>query len=163
MKFEFVSNSESETHRLGNAIGELLYPGCVVTLEGELGAGKTRLVQAIAAGLEIDPAGVNSPTYTICVPHEGRLLLLHIDAYRIKDLSEMDLLALDDHIEDGAVLMIEWPSRVAAALPPVSIQINISHAGESTRRFELDGISSDGQGLVKKLVELLTENVETGD
>lgn len=155
MKFEFLSESESRTRELGLAIGQSLLPGCVVTLEGDLGVGKTRLVQAICEGLGIDRAGVNSPTYTICVPHSGRLELLHVDAYRIKDLSEVDLLALDEHVEDGFVLMVEWPSRIAAALPPVSIEVNIQHAGENDRKFEIKGVCSAGVAVVNSVVKTL--------
>lgn len=155
MKFEFLSDSESQTRELGVAIGKSILPKCVVTLAGDLGAGKTRLVQAICEGLEIDRAGVNSPTYTICVPHHGRLMLLHVDAYRLKDLTEVDLLALDEHVDDGCVLMVEWPSRIAAALPPVSIEVKIEHKGLTERRFELTGVSPLGASVVKSVVKIL--------
>lgn len=158
MKFDFLSDSEAQTRRFGFAIGEALLPQCVVTLEGDLGAGKTRLVQAICEGLGIDRAGVNSPTYTICVPHEGRLTLLHVDAYRIKDLTEVDLLALDEHIDDGCVLMVEWPSRIAAALPAVSIKVSIEHMGRTQRKFELLSKSPLGESVLNSVVE----NLESG-
>ena len=82
-------------------------------------------------------------------------MLLHVDAYRIKDLTEVDLLALDEHVDDGCVLMVEWPSRIAAALPPVSIEVKIEHKGLTERRFELTGVSPLGASVVKSVVKIL--------
>ena len=85
----------SQTERLGKLLGESLTPSLVIGLVGTLGSGKTRLVKAIATGLGIDPLNVASPTFTICVPHQGRLKILHLDAYRIEHQEEIDELGLD--------------------------------------------------------------------
>jgi tRNA threonylcarbamoyladenosine biosynthesis protein TsaE len=144
-EFTFISESESQTARLGHVIGQLIEPGTVIALNGTLGAGKTRLVQSIAAGLGIDPETVLSPTFTLCVPHCGRLTILHVDAYRIRDTSEVDMLGLDEQVDDGSVLLVEWADRIKKALPPVSLTITIEHLSPSSRKFCF--VSGDRVGL----------------
>lgn len=134
---QFTSHSESETRELGRLIGEQLLAGMVVALDGTLGAGKTRLVQGIGIGLGLSADSVVSPTYTICVPYSGRLPLLHLDAYRIGDLHEVDELGLDEAIEDGALLVVEWAERIVDLLPPVDLQIRIQTLDDQVRRIEL--------------------------
>ncbi len=147
-EFIFISESESQTARLGRAIGQSLEPGTVIALNGTLGAGKTRLVQSIAAGLGIDPETVLSPTFTLCVPHCGRLTILHVDAYRIQETSEVDMLGLDEQVEDGTVLLVEWADRVISALPPVSLSITVEHVSPSSRKFCFTWADRVGQSLV---------------
>ena len=135
---ETVTRNEDATRELGKRIGQLLEPGSVVALNGTLGAGKTRLTQGIGAGLDVRMQSIVSPTYTICVPYAGRLPLVHLDAYRIKDASEVDELGLDELLEEGAVLVVEWADRIEKYLPPVDINIEILHdvAGARTIRFQ---------------------------
>ena len=148
---EFISNSESETRSLGVAIGESLEPGIVIGLNGTLGSGKTRLTQAIGIGLGIAEGEVVSPTFTICVPHEGRLPFLHLDAYRIKQLTEIDELGLDESVEDGIVLIVEWAIRIEKYLPPIDLNISIEPVGAEIRRFHFDPISEQGKQLVNRI------------
>ena len=88
-----------------------------LALEGTLGAGKTRLVQAIAAGCGIDPQAVTSPTFVLCQPIPARRLLYHLDAYRIRDLDEFLELGVDEYFEGPGLTLIEWADRVAPCLP----------------------------------------------
>lgn len=137
---QFITHSESETRELGRQIGEQLQAGMVVALDGTLGAGKTRLVQGIGIGLGLKADSVVSPTYTICVPYSGRLPLLHLDAYRISDLNEVDELGLDEAIEDGALLVVEWAERIVDLLPPVDLQIRIESLDEQVRRIDVSSL-----------------------
>ena len=93
-----------QTDQLGQNLAEQLQPGLVIGLDGTLGSGKTRLVQAIAKGLGITSDQVVSPTFTICVPHSGRLKILHVDAYRINHEEEVDELGLDEDVENGRLV-----------------------------------------------------------
>ncbi|MEM7457691.1 MAG: tRNA (adenosine(37)-N6)-threonylcarbamoyltransferase complex ATPase subunit type 1 TsaE [Planctomycetota bacterium] len=145
--------SLKETRSLGTRIGELLQPSTVVGLTGTLGSGKTHLTQAIAAGLDVANSTVVSPTFTLCVPHHGRLELLHLDAYRIASLSEVDELALDESVEDGCVLIVEWAELIEAALPPVDLSIFVEHTGETAREFKLVARSAKGRALLAELAE----------
>jgi tRNA threonylcarbamoyladenosine biosynthesis protein TsaE len=154
-QYEFISNSEAETARLGQAVGDVLVPGLVVGLNGTLGCGKTRLTQAIGAGLGIPDGEVVSPTFTICVPHEGRLPFLHLDAYRIGQPEEVDELGLDELAEDGVVLIIEWAELIKNLLPEIDVEIWIVSTGAETRQFHFQANSDRGQQLVLALTKHL--------
>src|SRR4029434_9095514 len=80
---ELVSKSEADTFNLGVRLGEDLAGGEVILLDGALGAGKTVLAKGLARALDIDPEDVTSPSFTLVNPHQGRLLLYHIDLYRL--------------------------------------------------------------------------------
>jgi tRNA threonylcarbamoyladenosine biosynthesis protein TsaE len=154
-KFQFDSSALEDTDRLGVAIGDALSPGIVLGLDGTLGAGKTRLTQAIGTGLGIGPNQIVSPTFTIMVPHSGRLDLAHLDAYRIGSPEEVDELGLDEMIVDGVVLIVEWAERIARLLPPLDIRIAIEHVGDQERRFELRAESPAGEQLIEQLRQRL--------
>ena len=135
---QIVTNSEHETQDLGRRIGELLLPGTVVALDGTLGSGKTRLTQGIGIGLGVAPDSIVSPTYTLCVPYSGRLDLIHLDAYRIKDLAEVDELGLDELVEEGAILVVEWAARIAKCLPRIDLSVFIQHSDDDRRTIRLE-------------------------
>jgi tRNA threonylcarbamoyladenosine biosynthesis protein TsaE len=149
--FHFVSTTEAATQQLGIEIGEALQPGTVIGLNGTLGAGKTRLTQAIGQALNIPDGNVVSPTYTICTPHEGDLILVHLDAYRIKHDEEVDELGLDEMVEQGAVLVIEWAQRIEKLIPPIDLTINVESITETERTFELLAHTSLGKKIVASL------------
>lgn len=142
-----------QTDQLGMAIGSCLTPGMTLALDGELGAGKTRLTQGIAMGLDIPAGQVNSPTFTLCVPHTGRLALLHVDAYRIAQMEEVDELDLDEWVETGGVLIVEWAQRISPALPPVDLEIEIETVSANQRAFRLNGLTPAGVALLQQLPE----------
>lgn len=137
------------------AIGDALAPGFVLGLNGTLGTGKTRLTQAIGQSLEIPSGNVVSPTFTICVPHEGRLPFLHLDAYRIGQLSEIDELGLDESVEDGIILIVEWAMRIEKYLPPLDLSISIESAGTEKRVFHFDPKSPSGTELITSVFKTL--------
>jgi tRNA threonylcarbamoyladenosine biosynthesis protein TsaE len=134
--------SPQATHELGRQLGAMLAPGQIVALSGDLGAGKTTLTQGIAAGLGIT-ARVTSPTFTLVnqyEPGERRLLLIHIDTYRLGDTpASAQAEALDlgleeimndasfaDDASDGAIVVIEWAERVAELLPANTLHIQLT-------------------------------------
>ncbi len=143
------TNNEEETRSLGKRLGELLQPGMIVALNGTLGSGKTRFTQGIGSGLGISGERIVSPTYTICVPYSGRLQLVHIDAYRIESPAEVDELGLDELLEDGAVLVIEWAERIMNELPPVDVDIHFEQVDENLRLIH---INSPAEDLLKRIV-----------
>ena len=146
--FQFDSGGLPDTDRLGQTIGAAVQPGTVIGLDGTLGAGKTRLTQAIGVGLGIKPGNVVSPTFTIMVPHAGRLPLVHLDAYRIKSPEEVDELGLDEMVVDGAVLVVEWSDRIVNLLPLVDLSVQIEHIDDNQRRFLLTASSEPGSVLL---------------
>lgn len=147
--FQFDSSGLEDTDRLGQTIGAAVQPGTVIGLDGTLGAGKTRLTQAIGLGLHIRPGNIVSPTFTIMVPHAGRLPLIHLDAYRLKSPEEVDELGLDELVVDGAVLVVEWSSRIVNLLPSVDLSVQIEHIDDKQRRFLLSASSEPGRVLLE--------------
>ncbi|WP_145175028.1 tRNA (adenosine(37)-N6)-threonylcarbamoyltransferase complex ATPase subunit type 1 TsaE [Gimesia aquarii] len=151
----FKSASESETQRLGVMLAKQLEPGAVIALNGNLGAGKTRLVQAIATALGVDPNEVNSPTFVLIQEYQGELPLYHFDTYRLKDTDEFLELGADDLLYADGVCLIEWADKVAEVLPRDLVQINIEHTSETARTFHFQG---QGPRSVKIVTALQQKN-----
>lgn len=111
---------------MGCALGRLLETGAVLLLTGDLGAGKTAFVRGLAEGLDIDPAEVSSPTFTLVQEYRGgRLPLHHVDLYRLK-AAEVDDLGLDDLTLEDGVTAIEWPDRLPRPFA-TAIHVTIAH------------------------------------
>ncbi len=122
----------------GAAFARELRPPVVVGVSGELGAGKTTLVRAIAAGLGVTES-VTSPTFALVHRYTGRgVSVYHVDAYRLGPRDRARDLGLDDMLaEPGAVVLIEWPERLGAAAPALAHRIRLAHTGEAgTRELE---------------------------
>src|SRR5947199_2807462 len=135
---ELLSNSERETFDIGVRIGNQLSGGDIILLNGRLGAGKTILVKGIAHALGIDEQEVTSPSFTLVNPHRGRLLLYHIDLYRLDEgASAAHAVDLDEILSDEhAVVMIEWAERMGRyPLPDNISRITISGDGDQPRRI----------------------------
>ncbi|MBD2040369.1 tRNA (adenosine(37)-N6)-threonylcarbamoyltransferase complex ATPase subunit type 1 TsaE [Microcoleus sp. FACHB-672] len=127
------------THSFGKVLGQALPAGSVILLEGDLGAGKTTLVQGLAEGLGITDAVV-SPTFTLINEyHEGRLPLYHLDLYRLEP-AEVTTLYLETYWEGiempAGIVAIEWAERLPY-LPPTYLQIRLNYQAESGRQVEL--------------------------
>src|SRR5437762_6677099 len=137
---EIISHNQSETFDLGERLGRELSGGEIVLLNGPLGAGKTMLVKGIASALGIDQEDVTSPSFTLVNPHPGRLLLYHIDLYRLDEgASAAHAVDLDEIMTDeNAVVIIEWAERLGRyPLPASCWQISIAGDGDSPRRISI--------------------------
>lgn len=122
---------------LGDAVSAAAGAAFVVTLQGELGAGKTTLVGGVLTALGI-PGPARSPTYTLIEPYETpQLRLFHLDLYRLVDPQEVEALGIRDLLETDAVLLIEWPERGAGALPSADLAIEIRYANAEADGREL--------------------------
>jgi tRNA threonylcarbamoyladenosine biosynthesis protein TsaE len=111
----------------------------VVALGGTLGAGKTRLVRAVARALGIPAEDVTSPTFVLQHVYQGRLPVFHFDAYRLADEDEFLELGPEECFAAPGVTFIEWAERVAQALPEDRLEIMIEVLGDSERRFVFQG------------------------
>jgi tRNA threonylcarbamoyladenosine biosynthesis protein TsaE len=142
MKKQIESQSVEETIALGQRIGEQLQGGEVIALIGELGTGKTHLIKGLAMGLAVeDTEAVTSPTFTLINEYEGRLLLYHIDAYRLEDAEQLESLGFDEIVRGEIVTVVEWADRVwrvVGAYEPITIRM--SHQGETQRRIECENL-----------------------
>ena len=135
-----ISHDESETIEAGRAFVTRLAPGAIVALRGDLGAGKTRFVRGMAAGLGHDPRQVSSPTYTLANEYDtagARCPLIHIDAYRLPEGDDLSSIGWD-HMTDGtAIIVIEWAERVRGVLPAGCAEVDIEHEGDRERVIRL--------------------------
>jgi tRNA threonylcarbamoyladenosine biosynthesis protein TsaE len=138
--FIYDSVDESSTAALGAALAEVLPDGATVALCGTLGAGKTRLVQAIAEAAGVDRRNVSSPTFVLIQEYHGRRTIYHLDAYRIRDEDEFESLGPDEYFESDGLVLVEWADRVERCLPRERIEIRISVTGPDSRRFEIAAI-----------------------
>jgi len=139
-KDEWISESERETFNLGMQIGERLAGGEILLLSGPLGAGKTVLVKGIAHALDVDEDEVTSPSFTLVNPHRGRLVLYHIDLYRLDEGdSSAHAVDLDEILTDErAVVIIEWAERLGGyPLPSDTWQVLIQGDGDSPRTISV--------------------------
>jgi tRNA threonylcarbamoyladenosine biosynthesis protein TsaE len=130
---DLVSHGPEQTRRLGSRLGELMEGGEVICLTGELGSGKTCLVQGIGAGLGVVDRIV-SPTFTLINEYRGgRLALYHVDLYRIVDAKAALAFGLDDYLYGEGVCAIEWAARVEEAWPDEYLLVSLRHIDETKR------------------------------
>jgi tRNA threonylcarbamoyladenosine biosynthesis protein TsaE len=139
---EFLSHSPDQSRRIGVRLGELLRPGDVVCLAGDLGSGKTTLAQGIARGWGcIDP--VTSPTFVLVNEYRrpDSTRLFHLDAFRLSGSEEALGLDLSALFDGEGPLLIEWPERISGVLPQERMWIHLRWVDESLRRirFEVKG------------------------
>jgi tRNA threonylcarbamoyladenosine biosynthesis protein TsaE len=150
--FTFTASTEADTDRLGAALAEVLPPGIVIGLFGMLGAGKTRLVQAVARGLGVAAGAVTSPTFVLLHQYlQGCPPIYHFDAYRLRDDDEFLELGPEEYFEAGGITFIEWADRVSRCLPAERLEIRIELTGETERTFALTATTTE---LEERLVRL---------
>ncbi len=140
---EFLSHSPEQTQRLGVRLGELLKPGDLVCLAGDLGSGKTTLAQGIARGWgSLDQ--VTSPSFVLINEYRraDSAILYHFDAYRLSGVAEAIALGLEDLLGDDGPVLVEWPERVAEALSPHRLWISLRWVDDLRRglHIEADGL-----------------------
>jgi tRNA threonylcarbamoyladenosine biosynthesis protein TsaE len=142
MRIEIHAATAEDTRQVGAAMASLLHERDAIALTGDLGAGKTTLVQGLARGLGIGDQIV-SPTFTLIREYRGRLHLVHVDVYRLERVQDVIDLGLDDEVGDGALLVVEWGDAVEALLPPDHLTIELTVPDpEGERRVLL--FSSEG-------------------
>jgi len=137
MRIELRAETPQDTREVGEALAALLGPGDAVALTGELGAGKTTLVQGAARGLGF--AGqVVSPTFTLVREYQGRLRIYHVDVYRLERIQDVLDLGLDEM--EAGVLFVEWGDAVEGLLPEDHLSLELTVPGEGdARRLVLTG------------------------
>ena len=134
---KFISHSQEQTQRLGTRLGELAQPGDVILLTGNLGSGKTCLTQGIAWGLGVKEYAF-SPSFVIIREYHGRLILYHIDFYRLDRIEEIADLGLDEYLYGKGVCVVEWAEKGIAVLPEEHLLINLSYISDTERSISLE-------------------------
>jgi tRNA threonylcarbamoyladenosine biosynthesis protein TsaE len=151
MNLVIEAPSPEATRDLGRRLGALLFPGAVVALEGQLGAGKTFLIRAVAEGLGVtDSRVVSSPTFVLVQEYPARLPVFHFDAYRLRTAGEFVDLGADEYFAAGGVCLIEWADRVAGVLPPERLTVRLDVTGEHSRRITLEAHGTAYEDLLTK-------------
>jgi len=132
---ELLSCSEAETRRIGFELGQLVQAGDLILLIGELGTGKTCLVQGLAQGMGIaEPTP--SPSFVLAREYRGRFPLYHLDFYRLGE-KEVAELGLEDYLSAGGVCVVEWAERGLGLFPPEHLLVELWHLGPGERRIRL--------------------------
>ena len=127
-----------ETERLGEALALIVKAPLILAIDGELGAGKTQLVRGFARGMGLDAGEISSPTFVISSRHEGTIDLVHMDAYRIESIPELESIGFQEMLQEDSLMMaIEWASRIFDVLPEERLEIRIAHRSETTRAIEI--------------------------
>jgi tRNA threonylcarbamoyladenosine biosynthesis protein TsaE len=147
---EIISRSTEQTRRVGMRLGALLQPGDLVALVGDLGSGKTTLVQGIAVGWgTLDP--VSSPTFVLVnvYRHTDGLRLFHLDAYRLDGPTEALDLDLDNMLDQGP-MVVEWAERVQSALPEQGLWVHLNYVDEVQRDLIFSGRGQHYEDLLSR-------------
>jgi tRNA threonylcarbamoyladenosine biosynthesis protein TsaE len=147
-RIDLITDSEDQTRSIGCRLAERLSPGMLVGLQGELGSGKTRFVQGMAAGFGIPIEEVSSPTFVLCHVYNGRRTLLHVDAYRIQSLNEVDDLGIHESIARGDVVVVEWADKISATLPDERITIQFEEIDAGRRLLSISATGSRASELL---------------
>ena len=154
---EFLFNSPSEKCSLliGKTVGELLEPGDILALRGELAAGKTLFARGIARGLGVLPeTRITSPTFTIINEYQARLRLYHLDLYRISGPDELETLPWQESLFGNGVALIEWPERLGKLLPVERWDITFTIRGEQNRDILIPALGKKNTGRMPKWAEI---------
>ena len=146
--FRFETTSASDTQKVGEIIGASAQPGDIYLLTGPLGAGKTCLSQGIARGLGV-PENLRSPTFVLMTKHQGRLVLHHLDLYRINDPWEAWDLGLDEQLLGEGVCVVEWADKAPDVFPEDHLEVRIERIGENSRRLMLTARSKGYAEILK--------------
>jgi tRNA threonylcarbamoyladenosine biosynthesis protein TsaE len=147
----FEAASEADTDRFGAAIAAVAPPGTTIALGGTLGAGKTRLVQAIAAACGVDRSEVVSPTFVLCQKYTGDRVIFHLDAYRLRDDDEFRELGPEEFFESAGLTIVEWADKVVDCLPDERLSIEIDVTGPTSRRFTVAAVGAPQEEVVNAL------------
>ena len=131
-------------------LAEQVGTGGVIHLRGDLGAGKTTFARALLGALGVG-ARVKSPTYSLIESYAaGELAIHHLDLYRVAAAEELEWLGLADLASDRYLILIEWPERAGAALPPADLIVHLAHA-DACRELRMEAVSARGQQWLSRL------------
>jgi tRNA threonylcarbamoyladenosine biosynthesis protein TsaE len=136
---ELATEDPEATVSVGKALAPLLRPGDVVSLTGDLGAGKTTLVQGAARGLGVEEA-VLSPTFTLIREYRGSMPIYHLDVYRLDRIQDVLDLGFEELLDQGGIVFIEWGDAIEALLPDSGLRIELTIGEADTgRRLTVSG------------------------
>ncbi len=149
-QLDLTSYSATQTWRWGEQLGQLARAGDLVCLEGDLGSGKTCFTQGLGHGLGVREE-ISSPTFILANEHRGgRLMLYHLDVYRLRSADEAIGIGLDDYLAGDGVTVIEWAEKIRAVLPAERLWIMFRHVSDDERALQFQATGA-------RYIEWLTE------
>lgn len=150
-KWQVRSSDPDETREIGKVLGLILHEPALISLCGELGAGKTCFVQGLARGLGVaENEAVTSPTFTLMNHYHGRLNLYHFDLYRLEHVDELIEMGMDEFLPGQGVAVVEWAERLSARETP-TLSIHFEHAGEGLRQLTFVAGGEPGERILEQL------------
>lgn len=147
--YTLITHSAAETQAVAEKLATLVKAGTVITLNGDLGAGKTTFTQGFGKGLGVT-RNVNSPTFTIMKQYQGRLPLYHMDVYRLEDTG--DDIGLEEYINGDGVAIVEWSNLIESSLPTERLAITIERIGDEERQLTFVPVGDVYDALVKEVL-----------
>lgn len=149
---EIVLKDINETEKFGIRLGELLKPGDILCLNGDLGAGKTTLTKSIGIGLGVEEY-ITSPTFALINQYIGRMPVYHFDVYRLENADELYDLGFDEYFYGNGVCIIEWADKIDRMIPKERITLDIEKGTDEDRRIiKLTGHGDRYEKLVKEML-----------
>ncbi len=150
-----TTRSARASFMLGVRLGQLLQPGDVVALVGDLGAGKTQLVRGICQGAGVPEREVASPSFAIVATYRGRIPIHHADLYRLAGEDELYATGFSDLVGGEGALLVEWADRIPGALPTARLELRLEHDDRrpSTRHLTILGTGRRHAALARQLGE----------
>lgn len=124
----------AETSALGLKLSQYIEPGMLITLSGDLGAGKTTFTKSLGKGLGVTKT-INSPTFTILKIYYGKMPIYHIDAYRLEGITQD--LGFEEYFEDNGLCIIEWPHYIQEQLPKERLEISITRMSDEHEEYRM--------------------------
>ena len=151
-EINITTRSVDDTRALGEKIGSLIGRPLTIALIGDLGCGKTALVQGLARGLEV-PARyyITSPTFTLINEYPGRLPLVHIDLYRLAGVEDFEDIGLDELLHDRAVVAVEWADKLTDDLSGDCLYLRFEIFDDNFRRINIIACGQNASDLIKAL------------
>ena len=140
-----------KTEEFGEKLGNLLKPGDIISLMGDLGAGKTTLTKSIGKGLGVEDY-ITSPTFTLINEYKGRIWLYHFDVYRLENVTDLEDLGFEEYFYSNGVSIIEWGDKIEEIFPKEIINIKIEKGRELDERIVI--IYGEGERLIELVEEL---------
>ena len=140
MRATIITKSPEETISLGKKISGSLKQGDIVSLIGELGSGKTTLIQGICKGLGVKRY-VTSPTFVLVNIYQGRVPVYHLDLFRLRGVQDLEGIGYEDYLYGRGIALIEWAEKIREFLPPTSIEIQLKRLAPGKRRITINGLS----------------------
>jgi tRNA threonylcarbamoyladenosine biosynthesis protein TsaE len=151
-QLQITTRSILETQYLSQKLGELINQPLVIALSGDLGSGKTAFVQGLAKGLEVpDGYYITSPTFTLINEYPGRYPLVHMDLYRLENISDLADIGLDEVLHGQAVIAIEWADKLSDDLPAEHFWVALEIIDDDCRTLSLKATGQNEVNLLKAL------------